>query len=59
MIDTEGDTKSNNQDHIDTLEKGDMFGEIGLLTKLRRTATVVSLDNCMMFEIDELGIKNI
>jgi CRP-like cAMP-binding protein len=49
----------NETEHIDTLYKGDTFGEIGLLTKLRRSATIITLENCMMFEIDQPALSNI
>lgn len=35
-------------EHIDKLHKGDMFGEIGLLTSIRRTCSVETTDNCLM-----------
>ena len=46
-------------DLIDELQKGDLFGEIGLLTKLRRTCTVVTKDLCLMMTLTSEGMKNI
>jgi CRP-like cAMP-binding protein len=46
-------------EHIDKLHKGDMFGEIGLLTSIRRTCTVETTDSCLMIKLNEDGLKNI
>ena len=44
---------------IDKLIKGDMFGEIGLLTQLRRTCTVITGDSSLLMCMYTDGIKKI
>jgi len=36
-----------------------MFGEIGLLTSIRRTCTVITTDSCLMIRLAEEGLDNI
>ena len=36
-----------------------MFGEIGLLTSLRRTCTIITTDCCLMMALSNEGLKNI
>ena len=44
---------------IDKLEKGDMFGEIGLLTSIRRTCTVQTTECSLLLKLSEVGLENI
>jgi len=44
---------------IDKLNKGDMFGEIGLLTSIRRTCTIITTDSCLMVRLEEDGLNKI
>ena len=44
---------------IDKLHKGDMFGEIGWLTKLRRTCTVMTSDSSLFLSLDREGMSSI
>lgn len=44
---------------VDRLIAGDMFGEIGLLTNLSRTATIMSDDNCLVLSLDRSGLNTI
>ena len=53
-------TQSNPKNElIDKLIKGDMFGEIGLITSLRRTCTVITSDSSLMMTMTNEGMKKI
>ena len=43
--------------NITQLEKGSFFGEIGLITQLKRTATVTSADYCTLAEMKKAALK--
>lgn len=43
--------------HIDYLETGKFFGEIGLITKSKRTATIKSHDYCTFAQMKRTCIK--
>ena len=36
-----------------------MFGEIGLMTSIRRTCSVITTDNCLMVKLCEDGLSKI
>ena len=44
---------------IGKLVKGDLFGEIGLLTNLRRTSTVITNESCLANRLDEFALEKI
>lgn len=50
---------SNGKKHLITaIQEGDFFGEISLLLKKNRTATVISEVECEVFELKESDLKN-
>jgi CRP-like cAMP-binding protein len=49
----EEDENTGKDNVIRTLERGDMFGELGLVDGARRSATVRPVDDAELFEIDE------
>lgn len=44
---------------IDVLTKGDLFGEIGVLTNLKRTASIISEDTCMFNSLSKKNLEKI
>jgi CRP-like cAMP-binding protein len=42
---------------VNRLNKGEFFGEIGLITKLNRTATITSMDYCTFAMMKKSCIK--
>jgi CRP-like cAMP-binding protein len=59
--DTQGETEllgmSQQVYNIRQLQKGTFFGEVGLITKLKRTTTVTSADYCTFAEMKKSAIK--
>ena len=45
--------------HIDTLEKGTSFGEIALLTNLKRTCTIKTENNCFFHTLKKSNLNEI
>lgn len=43
--------------NVATLKGGAYFGEIGLITKLKRTANVTSLDYCTLSQMNRSTLK--
>ena len=41
------------------MERGDIFGEIGLFTNLKRTCSVMADETCLVLKIDRAGINEI
>ena len=44
---------------IGLLKKGDMFGEIGLITNLRRTSSVITNESCLANRLDQEAMMKI
>lgn len=42
---------------INQLREGKFFGEVGLITKMKRTATVTSTDYCTFSQIGKEAVK--
>ncbi len=41
---------------VNTLKAGDYFGEIGLITELKRTSNVTSMDYCTLSFLDKKAV---
>ena len=56
----EKDDENDDEDEIlNTLKKGDYFGELALINNCRRTATVTSADYCTFAKIDKEILLNV
>ena len=51
------DSSTERSTKIDQIYTGDIFGEIGLLTNLSRTSTVISDENCLVLTFDKSGLN--